>query len=161
MTRLSKTVGIGAVIFDDLYNGRIKDIVFSWDRMLNFDGETGPYVQYTHARACSVLKKADYNDSMKQNIDYSVLTDEATVDVCKTLANYSAKIKEASGRYEPSVIARYLVDLSQAFNKFYHDNIILTDDENVRKARLAVVDAVRIVIKSGLAILGIGAPEQM
>lgn len=158
---VAKTVGIGAVIFDDLYNGRIKDIVFSWDRMLNFDGETGPYVQYTHARACSVLKKADYNDSMKQNIDYSVLTDEATVDVCKTLANYAAKIKEASVRYEPSVIARYLVDLSQAFNKFYHDNIILADDENVRKARLAVVDAVRIVIKSGLTILGIGAPEQM
>ena len=129
--------------------------------MLNFDGETGPYVQYTHARACSVLKKAEYNDSMKENIDYSVLTDEASVDVCKVLASYSAKIKEAANRYEPSVIARYLVDLSQAFNKFYHDNIILTDDMEVRKARLAVVDAVRLVIKSGLEILGIKSPEQM
>ena len=157
---VAKEVGIGAVIFDDLYNGRIKDIVFSWDRMLNFDGETGPYVQYTHARACSVLKKAEYVKGTAP-IDYSVLTDDASVDVCKMLANYSAKIKEAASRYEPSVIARYLVDLSQAFNKFYHDNVILTDDENVRNARLAVVDAVRLVIKSGLEILGIKSPERM
>ncbi len=153
---------------------------------MNFDGETGPYVQYTHARACSVLKKAGYCDEMKKDIDYSVLTDDASADVCKILANYSAKIKEAANRYEPSVIARYLVDLSQAFNKFYHDNIILpsviarylvdlsqafnkfyhdniilTDDEAVRKARLMVVDCVRTVLKSGLAILGIKAPEQM
>ncbi len=158
--KVAKEVGIGAVIFDDLYNGRIKDIVFSWDRMLNFDGETGPYVQYTHARACSVLKKAGYVKGSAP-IDYSVLTDDASVDVCKMLANYSAKIKEAASRYEPSVIARYLVDLSQAFNKFYHDNVILTDDENVRNARLAVVDAVRLVIKSGLEILGIKSPERM
>lgn len=157
---VAKEVGIGAVIFDDLYNGRIKDIVFSWDRMLNFDGETGPYVQYTHARACSVLKKAEYVKGTAP-IDYSVLTDDASVDVCKMLANYSAKINEAASRYEPSVIARYLVDLSQAFNKFYHDNVILTDDENVRNARLAVVDAVRLVIRSGLEILGIKSPERM
>lgn len=157
---VAKEVGIGAVIFDDLYNGRIKDIVFSWDRMLNFDGETGPYVQYTHARACSVLKKAEYSGN-SGNIDYTVLTDDASVDVCKMLENYSAKIKEAASRYEPSVIARYLVDLSQAFNKFYHDNVILTDDENVRNARLAVVDAVRLVIRSGLDILGIKSPERM
>lgn len=160
---VAKEVGIGAVIFDDLYNGRIKDIVFSWDRMLNFDGETGPYVQYTHARACSVLKKAGYveNKESLTDIDYSVLTDDASVDVCKMLEGYSDKIKEAASRYEPSVIARYLVDLSQAFNKFYHDNVILTDDEKVRNARLAVVDAVRLVIKSGLEILGIKAPERM
>ena len=157
---VAKQVGIGAVIFDDLYNGRIKDIVFSWDRMLNFDGETGPYVQYTHARACSVLKKAGY-DKKSENIDYSVLTDDAAADVCKTIALFNDKIKEAANRYEPSVIARYLVDVAQSFNKFYHDNIILADDENVKNARLALVDAVRTVIKSGLAILGIDAPEQM
>jgi len=157
---VAKQVGIGAVIFDDLYNGRIKDIVFSWNRMLNFDGETGPYVQYTHARACSVLKKAGY-DKKVENIDYSVLTDDAAADVCKTIALFNDKIKEAASRYEPSVIARYLVDVAQSFNKFYHDNIILADDENVKNARLALVDAVRTVIKSGLAILGIDAPEQM
>ena len=157
---VAKQVGIGAVIFDDLYNGRIKDIVFSWDRMLNFDGETGPYVQYTHARACSVLKKAGY-DKKAENIDYSVLTDDVAADVCKTIALFNDKIKEAANRYEPSVIARYLVDVAQSFNKFYHDNIILADDENVKNARLALVDAVRTVIKSGLAILGIDAPEQM
>ncbi|MEA4973123.1 MAG: arginine--tRNA ligase [Candidatus Metalachnospira sp.] len=158
---VAKQVGIGAVIFDDLYNGRIKDIVFSWDRMLNFDGETGPYVQYTHARATSVLNKAGYCDKMKENIDYSMVIDDASVEVFKILALYSDKILEAANRYEPSVIARYLVDVSQAFNKFYHDNMILTDDVVVRNARLAVVDAIKIVIKSGLAILGIDAPEQM
>lgn len=158
---VAKQVGIGAVIFDDLYNGRIKDIVFSWDRMLNFDGETGPYVQYTHARACSVLKKADYNEIDKNGIDYSLLTDSSSVDVFKILALYSDKIVEAANRYEPSVIARYLVDVSQAFNKFYHDNMILTDDLSIRRARLAVVDSIRLVIKSGLSILGIDAPEQM
>jgi len=158
---VAKQVGIGAVIFDDLYNGRIKDIVFSWDKMLNFDGETGPYVQYTHARACSVLKKAGYSDDVRDKIDYSFLTDESSADVFKMLALYSDKILEAANRYEPSVIARYLVDVSQAFNKFYHDNMILTDDVVIRNARLAVVDSIRIVIKSGLAILGIDAPEQM
>ncbi len=158
---VAKEVGIGAVIFDDLYNGRIKDIVFSWSRMLNFDGETGPYVQYTHARACSVLKKADCCNAMKESIDYSKLTDETSINVCKMLASYSDKIVEAAGRYEPSVIARYLVDLSQAFNKFYHDNTILADDVELKKARLAIVDAVETVIKSGLEILGIKAPEQM
>lgn len=158
---VAKQVGIGAVIFDDLYNGRIKDIVFSWDRMLNFDGETGPYVQYTHARASSVLNKAGYCDEMKENIDYSMITDDASVEVFKILSLYSDKILEAANRYEPSVIARYLVDVSQAFNKFYHDNMILTDDIVVRNARLAVVYAIKIVIKSGLAILGIDSPEQM
>ena len=157
---VAKQVGIGAVIFDDLYNGRIKDIVFSWDRMLNFDGETGPYVQYTHARACSVLKKAGGAPDMPK-VDFSALTDDASVDVIKMLESYPAKIREAASRYEPSVVARYLVDLAQAFNKFYHDNVILCDDERLRNARLAAVDAVRMVLKSGLALLGIKAPERM
>lgn len=159
---VAKQVGIGAVIFDDLYNGRIKDIVFSWDRMLNFDGETGPYVQYTYARACSVLKKAGFTDSNEfSNVDCSLIVDNASVEVFKMIDLFSDKILEAANRYEPSVIARYLVDVSQAFNRFYHDNMILTEDNNVRAARLAVVNAIRIVIKSGLSIIGIDAPEQM
>lgn len=157
---VAKQVGIGSVIFDDLYNGRIKDIVFSWERMLNFDGETGPYVQYTHARAGSVLRKAgevDFSDT-----DYSLICDDAAVNVIKLLDTYNAKIKQAAEKYEPSVIARYLVDVSQAFNKFYHDNQILNcGDEKLMKARLLVVYAVKLVLKSGLELLGIEAPAKM
>jgi len=156
---VAKQVGIGAVIFNDLYNGRIKDVVFSWSRMLNFDGETGPYVQYTNARACSVIRKAGGVDL--SNIDYSVLSDEATFEVCRILNNFPVKINDAAEKNEPSVISRYLVDLAQAFNKFYHDNPILTEDEEVKKARLSVVKAVNNVLVNGLALLGISAPEQM
>lgn len=156
---VAKQVGIGAVIFNDLYNGRIKDVVFSWSRMLNFDGETGPYVQYTNARACSVIKKAGDVDLSKA--DYSALTDEASFEVCKLLNNYPAKIQDAADKYEPSVISRYLVDLSQAFNKFYHDNPIIVDNESVKSARIILVKAVNSVLVNGLALLGISAPEQM
>lgn len=156
---VAKQVGIGAVIFNDLYNGRIKDVVFSWSRMLNFDGETGPYVQYTNARACSVIKKAGDVDLTKA--DYSALSDEASFEVCKLLNNYPSKIQDAADKYEPSVISRYLVDLSQAFNKFYHDNPIIVEDEGVKAARLTLVKAVNSVLVKGLALLGISAPEQM
>ncbi|MGL5379227.1 arginine--tRNA ligase [Clostridium sp.] len=154
-------VGIGAVIFDDMYNNIIKDIQFSWERVLNFDGETGPYVQYTHARACSVLRKAGIDIDKVLNIDYSVLTDEASVGVVKALAAFEDKIKEAAAKYEPSYMARYAVDVAQAFNKFYHDNAILVDDENIKNARLSIVIAVKYVLKNTLYLLGIKAPEQM
>jgi len=157
---VAEQVGIGAVIFNDLYNGRIKDVVFSWEKMLNFDGETGPYVQYTHARACSVLRKANTEIDFK-NIDFSLITDTSSVDTVKLLSVFPDKIKEAADKYEPSVVTRYIVDLSQAFNKFYHDNPILTDDENLKLARLAIVYSVKKVLASGLAILGIKAPEKM
>ena len=156
---VAKQVGIGAVIFNDLYNGRIKDVVFSWSRMLNFDRETGPYVQYTNARACSVIKKAGDVDLTKA--DYSALSDEASFEVCKLLNNYPSKIQDAADKYEPSVISRYLVDRSQAFNKFYHDNPIIVEDEGVKAARLTLVKAVNSVLVKGLALLGISAPEQM
>lgn len=156
---VAKQVGIGAVIFNDLYNNRIKDVVFSWSRMLNFDGETGPYVQYTHARACSVLKKAGYETDT--NVNFGLLEDSASVELCKLIEKYPAKIAEAAAKYEPSVLTRHLVDIAQAFNKFYHDNGILTSDEETKKARLAVVYAVKVILSAGLAILGINSPEQM
>ncbi len=156
---VAKQVGIGAVIFNDLYNSRIKDVVFSWSRMLNFDGETGPYVQYTNARACSVIKKAGDADFNKA--DFSALDDEASFEVCKLLNIYPLKIQDAADKYEPSIISRYLVDLSQAFNKFYHDNPIIVEDEGVKAARLTLVKAVNSVLVKGLSLLGISAPEQM
>lgn len=156
---VSKQVGIGAVIFNDLYNGRIKDVVFSWERMLNFDGETGPYVQYTHARACSIIKRA--GEIEMENIQYDLLSDEASLDIFKLLEAYPEKIKDAASKLEPSVVTRHLVSIAQAFNKFYHDNPILSSEDNVRQARLAVVVAVEAVMKEGLRLLGIDAPEQM
>ncbi|SHE31410.1 arginine--tRNA ligase [Anaerotignum propionicum] len=156
---VAKQVGIGAVIFNDLYNGRIKDVVFSWERMLNFDGETGPYVQYTHARACSILKRA--GEISLDDIHFDALSDEASLDICKLLEAYPEKIKDAANKLEPSVVTRHLVAMAQAFNKFYHDNPILNSEEDVRQARLAVVVAVKTVMKEGLSLLGIDAPEQM
>lgn len=157
--QVAKQVGIGAVIFNDLYNSRIKDVVFSWERMLNFDGETGPYVQYTHARACSILRKGD--STLSENIDYNQLTDEASMEVLKLLAQFPQKIQEAADKLEPFIVTRHLVNLSQAFNKFYHDNSILTSEPETKQARIALVIAVKTVLKKGLALLGIQAPEQM
>ena len=151
----------GAVIFDDMYNNIIKDIQFSWERVLNFEGETGPYVQYTHARACSVLRKAGYDADKAVAIDYSLLTDDASVDVAKEVAMFHEIIEEAAAKYEPSYIARYAVDVAQAFNRFYHENAILVEDEKVKEARLAVVASVKYVLKNALYLLGIEAPEQM
>ena len=156
---VAKQVGIGAVKFNDLYNGRIKDVVFDWDRMLNFDGETGPYLQYTHARCCSLLKKA--TGGWEGEIDYSCLTDEVSIDVCKLLTQYPLKLEEAAQKYEPSVLSRYLMDLAQSFNKFYHDHAILNSEESVRKARIALVYCVKVILASGLWVLGMDAPEQM
>ncbi|MEG0013134.1 MAG: arginine--tRNA ligase [Cellulosilyticaceae bacterium] len=158
---VARQVGIGAVIFDDMYNNIIKDIQFSWERVLNFDGETGPYVQYTHARACSVLRKAGISLDDTLEVDYTVLTDEASVGVAKEIALFEDTIKEAAAKYEPSYMARYAVDVAQAFNKFYHDNAILVEDEKVKNARLGIVIAVKYVLKNTLYLLGIEAPEQM
>lgn len=157
---VAEKVGIGAVIFNDLINNRIKDVVFSWDKVLNFDGETGPYVQYTHARASSVLRKAD-TDIDELDIDYSLLTDSSSVEVIKLIGQYPDKILEAANKLEPSFIARHIVDLSQAFNKFYHDNPVLVEDKKLKDSRLALVYSVKTVLKSGLYLLGITALEKM
>ncbi len=156
---VAKQVGIGAVIFNDLYNSRIKDVVFSWERILNFDGETGPYVQYTHARARSVLARATSFD--KNNVDYSLLKDEASFELVKLLSNYNAKLIDVVVKDEPFVLSRYVMEVSRAFNKFYHDNIILTDDVVLTNTRLLVVEATANVINNALSLLGIGAPKAM
>ncbi len=158
-------VGIGAVIFQELSNNRIKDYVFSWDKILNFDGETGPYVQYTHARACSVLRNAGeevaLNAAAVDGIDLQHITGDSAYDLVKMLYAFPQMIVEASEKYEPSIITRHLVGIAQAFNRFYHDERILTDNENEKTAKVALVIAAKTTIKNGLELLGIKAPEKM
>lgn len=158
--KIAEQVGIGAVIFDDLYNSRIKNVVFDLDRMLSFEGETGPYVQYTHARACNILKRADIQ-SYNSTIDFSLISDEASFNLCKALAQLPEKIKDAAEKYEPYIISRHLIEICKAFNKFYNENNIMGSEDNVKNARIALVIAVRDCIAFGLGMLGISAPEKM
>jgi len=158
---VAEQVGIGAVIFSSLFNSRIKDNVISLDKILSFDGETGPYVQYTHARTASLLEKAGVGEISPNDVDFNVLNDDASFSTLRLLSEYQDKVILAVERFEPFLIARYLIALAQAFNKFYHDNSILTSEQTVKTARLALVFAVKSVIASGLSLLGIAAPEKM
>lgn len=159
--QVAKDVGIGAVIFNDLFNSRVKNVVFDLERMLNFQGETGPYVQYTHARACSILSKENFDENMLKNIDFSLISDEYSFELVKLLSQYPEKIVDASIKYEPFIITRHLVNICQAFNKFYDENNIKNSEENLKKARLSIVYATKIIICCGLYLLGINAPEKM
>ncbi|MBQ3291353.1 MAG: arginine--tRNA ligase [Mogibacterium sp.] len=161
---VSREVGIGAVIFQELSNNRIKDYVFSWDKVLNFDGETGPYVQYTHARASSVLRNASEEDLAgvrAGEFDWSKLNSDSAYTLVKLLYRVPEVVLEAANKYEPSILTRHLVDIAQSFNKFYHDEHILVEDKDEKLAKLALVLASRTVIANCLGLLGIKAPERM
>ena len=156
---VARQIGIGAVVFFDLYNNRIKDIDFTWERALNFDGETGPYVQYTHARACSVLRKAEGVD--RSAPDFAALSDPFSQDVVRLIEQFPDILKSAVNRSEPSMVTRFSVDLAQAFNKFYYENKVMVDEPGTRTARLLLTDAVRQVLKQALYLIGVEAPERM
>ena len=164
LDEVAQQVGIGAVIFQELSNNRIKDYVFSWDKVLNFDGETGPYVQYTHARACSILRNATEEELAairNGNFDPSYISGESAYTLVKLLGRVPEVIKDASEKYEPSILTRHLVDIAQSFNKFYHDEHILVDNEDEKIAKLALVSASKTVVAICLDLLGIKAPERM
>ncbi len=162
---IAKAVGIGAVIFQELSNSKIKDYVFSWDKVLNFEGETGPYVQYAHARACSILRNAG-EDVVKaakdmKNVDVKYLTGAATYKLAKEIYDFPAAIEEAAEKYEPSILTRHIIDIAQSFNKFYYDEHILVEDPAEKTAKVAMVLAAKTVLKNGLGLLGVNAPEKM
>ncbi len=158
--QVAEMVGVGAVLFADLKNTRIKDVQFDYDKILSFDGETGPYLQYTHARINSLLKKAGKEIEVDQ-IDFGLLQENEEKEVVKAVGYFPDKIQEAAEKLEPSIIAKHLISLAAVFNTFYNAHRVITDNEEVSKARLALALAVKITLSNGLRLLGIKAPEQM
>ncbi len=171
---VARQIGVGAVIFHDLKTHRIHNVNFSWDEVLNFEGETGPYVQYTYARTQSVLRKAGWQE--RENTDGHAhpgskhqagawqmpwLENSKAWEVCLRLLEFGKAVERAAAGNEPSQVARYLVDLCQLYNRFYHDERILVDDATEREAKLRLTEAVGQVIKRGLYLLGLEAPSQI
>ncbi len=158
--KTAEQVGIGAIIFHDLFTQRIKNIDFKWEEVLSFEGASGPYIQYTYARAKSILRKnKDYTADL--NIDFNVLSEEHSYQLIKGFSNYTDTILKAAENYEPSMIARYVLNLAQDFNKFYHKCPINQSDNNIKKARLLLVYGVQKLIGEAMSLLGIECPEEM
>ena len=157
---VAKKVGLGAVIFNDLSNSRIKDEIFDWDMMLNFQGETGPYVQYIYVRTKSVLEKAGYIPDFKE-IDTNNLSDESSFNTVKIISNFSDILKQVVDKNEPSILARYLIELSQSFSSFYNNNKIIGEDRDKQDARLYLTYVVGNILKTGANLLGIEMPDRM
>ena len=155
--QVAKQVGVGAVIFHDLKNDRTNNFDFNLEEVVQFEGETGPYVQYTRARAMSILRKAGVSVDLSQALE---LEDDYAWEVLKQIENYPNIVKYAESKFEPSVISKYVISLAQAFNKYYANSRILQEDEGLN-ARLALVEATAVILKQGLAILGVESPDEM
>ncbi len=156
---IAESIGVGAVVFSALWNNRIKDIVFSYDKVLNFDGETAPYVQYTHARCASALKKGGgYNVA---EADFAAITDDEGYEVIKSVLGFGDSVKLAARLREPCYVTRHIVELAGKFNRYYIGHRILAEDAPTRSARLMLTQAVKNTIRTGLSLLGIDAPEEM
>lgn len=156
----AKKIGIGAVVFNNIATTIIKDQIFDWDTILNFNGETGPYVQYTYVRTQSVLKNFDRVPTFEE-VDTSLLTDEDSMNIIKTIYNFNNTITNAVDRNEPSLVARYLLELSKAYSTFYNNNKIIVEDEPTKNARGNLTFATGIVLKTGMKLLGIEMPDKM
>lgn len=161
---LAKQIGIGAIIFNYLKSGRNKDIIFDLDEILKFDGETGPYVQYTYVRAKALLEKVGFNinDVDINSISYDKLNTNTEIELAKKLQQFEKIIRKSAYEYEPAYLARYLVEVATLFSKFYNDcKVASLEDKELKEARCALVYATSIVIKKGLEILGIECPDKM
>ena len=157
---VAKKVGIGAVIFNDMSASRIKDEVFDWNTILNFQGETGPYVQYTYVRTKSVLEKAGYLPKIEE-VKVENLADEYSLAILKLIYNFEDVLIQVTDKNEPSILARYLIDLAKAYSSFYNENKIIVEDKDVQNARVYLTYAVSEVLKQGANLLGIQMPEKM
>jgi len=157
---IAKKVGIGAIIFNDLSGSRIKDEIFDWGTMLNFNGETGPYIQYTYVRTNSILKKVKQIPNIEE-IDFDELLGKEEKNIIKLIYSFTNTIEQAILKNEPSILARYLIDLSKAFSSFYNENKIIVEETKTQNARIYLTYATNIVLKNGAKILGINMPEKM
>ena len=157
---IAKKIGIGAVIFNDLYNSRIKDEVFDWDTMLNFNGETGPYIQYIYVRTKSVLDKSGYVPKL-ESVNCEKLQDKKSLEIIKLIYDFGEIVKQAAEKYEPYILARYLISLAQAFSSFYNENKIIGEEQQIQDARLYLTYATGLVLEKGANLLGIKMPQKM
>ena len=164
---IAKKVGIGAVIFNDLSNNRIKDEVFEWDTILNFQGETGPYVQYTYVRTKSIIEKAGYsfeemeNGNMLNNVVTEHLLDSDSQNILKLIYNFEDVLKQVTDKNEPSILSRYLIDLAKAYSAFYNSNKVIVDEQDVKNARIFLTYITGKILKIGAGLLGIQMPDKM
>lgn len=157
---VAKKVGIGSVIFNDLSGARIKDEIFDWNTILNFQGETGPYIQYTYVRTRSVLEKAGYLPKVEE-VKVDNLFDEYSLNILKLIYNFEDVLIQVTDKNEPSILARYLIDLAKAYSSFYNENKIIIDDKGVQDSRVYLTYAVSKVLKQGAELLGMQMPEKM
>ena len=157
---VAKIVGVGAILFHDLYNQRIKDVSFKWDKVLNFDGETGPYVQYTYVRCASILRNIPSYDK-DATIDYSLLLDDEAIALLKEISRFPQVVADAAEKFEPCIVARFAMDVAQSFSRFYNACRINVEDEALRNARVKLVSITKNTLKDALDLLGIQCPEQM
>lgn len=157
---VAKKVGVGAIIFNNLSTAKIKDIIFDWDIMLNFQGETGPYIQYTYVRTQSVLNKLEVIPEIAE-IDFNILTDKYSQEILKLIYGFEEVLEQVTEKEEPSILARYLIDLSKAYSSFYNENKIIGEDETVQNARVYLTRATGDVLKIGAELLGMQMPEKM
>lgn len=157
---IAKKVGIGAVIFNDLSNSRIKDEIFDWDTMLNFNGETGPYIQYIYVRTKSVLNKAGYIPKI-EDVKIDNLLDKSSMEVLKLIYSFNEIVKLSISKNEPYIIARFLIDLAKAYSVFYTENQIMIENTEIKDARIYLTYMVNVVLETGANLLGIQMPERM
>lgn len=157
---IAKKVGIGAVIFNDLSNSRIKDEIFDWDTILNFQGETGPYIQYIYVRTKSILDNAGALPKFKE-IDIEELLNEESIEIIKSIYNFEDTLKSVTDKNEPYILSKYLIELAKKFSTFYNNYKILSEDEKQTKARLYLTYMVNIILKKGANLLGIKMPDKM
>ncbi len=159
LKKRAEQIGLGALKFYILRVDPVRDMVYNPEESISFEGETGPYVQYAHARCCSLLKKSPIKEIT--SVDFMLLKHPKEEAVVSLLSKFPSVISESASHYKPSSVIRYLLDLAKAFNEFYEACSIIQDDKELLKARLLIVDCVKQVIKNGLAVLGIEAPEVM
>ena len=159
---VAKKVGIGAVIFNDLANNRVKDEIFDWNTILNFQGETGPYIQYTYVRTKSVIEKASQGVIPDvQSLDVDLLNDEYSIKIVKLIYSFEDILKQVTDKNEPSILSRYLIDLAKAYSNFYNENKIIVDDKKLQDIRVYLTYATGKVLKLGASLLGIQMPDKM